>query len=324
MAPSVSGFNSLMLALAACAALLFVLLLVVLVKRTRGHGGLEPPAARPTRPAEIAPPALAADRAEPVPHYTAWRLRTREVANPSSAGGPLFRLRLIAEDAMPAWQAGAVARVYCRPAQEALGANGTANAPVGDYMIGSMHEDGAIDLVIRVRADLPSHQGGRSSWLCQGLQIDELVALAIRDNPGFAPPPDRVPLILIGNATGLAGLHAHLRARPPGTRNWLIFGDRNSANDKTLAAEIADWVATGHLERCDLVSPGEGEERRHVVDRIREASEPVLDWALAGAAIYVCGSRRMGDDVHAMLGRLLGEEVVDVMSQEGLYRRLLY
>ncbi|RYG03397.1 MAG: oxidoreductase, partial [Caulobacteraceae bacterium] len=137
-------------------------------------------------------------------------------------------------------------------------------------------------------------------------------------------PPDEIPLILIGNATGLAGLHAHIRARPAGTRNWLIFGDRNAADDKVLAAEIADWVSTGHLERCDLVFPGEGQEQRHVTDQIEDAAEPMLDWALAGAAIYICGSTRMGDDVHATLSRLLGPEVIEAMADEGLYRRSLY
>jgi sulfite reductase (NADPH) flavoprotein alpha-component len=321
-----SGFNYLMLGLAAFAALLFILLLVVLVRRTRGRGGFEPPDPRPVPPpvvpVEVAPRPVAITA--PAPPYAAWRLISRDVANPASAGGPLFRLRIVPLEGPPMWRAGAIARVYCGPAGDVLDADGVATAPSGDYMIGSVPDDGAIDLVIRVRDNPSPEEGYRSNWLCCGIEPGADVAIALRDNPDFAPPPDALPLILIGNATGLAGLHAHIRARPAGTRNWLIFGDRNSAHDKVLAAEIADWVSTGHLERCDLVFPGEGEERRHVTDQIRDASEPLLDWALAGAAIYVCGSMRMGNDVHMTLAGLLGEEVLDAMADEGLYRRSLY
>ena len=47
-------------------------------------------------------------------------------------------------------------------------------------------------------------------------------------------------------------------------------------------------------------------------------------WVLAGSAIYVCGSKRMGDDVNAALARLLGGEVLEAMAEAGLYRRSIY
>lgn len=325
-----NGFNYLLLIVAVLAALLFVLLAFLLAKRVRGQG-LEPPDPRPA-PTPAKPSATADARPAPVQPaveaerlpYTAWRLMTRAVANPDSAGGPLYRLRLEPEDALPQWQAGAVAHVYCGPADEILTAGSSATAPAGDYMIGSLPDEGAINLVVRlVPANSPA-DGPRSRWLCEQLDTGQRVALLVRDDPAFLPPPDAVPLILIGNATGLAGLHAHIKARPAGTRNWLIFGDRNSADDDVLAAEISDWVSTGHLERCDLVFPGESGEQRFVTDQIRDAQAPILDWALAGGAIYVCGSRRMGDDVHATLGELLGSDVLEAMADAGLYRRSLY
>lgn len=87
---------------------------------------------------------------------------------------------------------------------------------------------------------------------------------------------------------------------------------------------ITEWVSTGHLERCDLVFPGERKEQRRVTDQLAHAGETLLDWALAGAAIYVCGSIPTGEDVHAALTRLLGGEVLEAMPDEGLYRRSLY
>ena len=330
-----SGFNYLMLGLAAFTALLFVLLLAMIARRTQGRGGFEEPDPQPApepeplpqpRPAAVPPPASVA--VPDAPPYAAWRLLSRDLANPGSAGGPLFRLRFAPEERLPYWHAGAIARVYCGPAQEAIGPSVPAAAPAGDYMIGSLPEDGAVDLVVRLRSGAYAEEGRadegrRSHWLCEELQTGQQVALALRDDPAFGPPPDEVPLILIGNATGIAGLQAHIRARPPGTRNWLIFGDRNSANDQELAAAITEWVSTGHLERCDLVLPGEGQEQRRVTDQLADAGETLLDWALAGAAIYLCGSVPMGDDVHATLTRLLGGEVLEAMSDEGLYRRAL-
>ena len=313
-----SGFNYLMLAGAVVAVLLFVLLAFVLVSRGHGGDGFDAPDPKP------APAPLPAATAPPLPPFAPWRLVARDIANPDSAGGPLFRLKFEPEEDLPRWRAGAIATLYCGPAADVFRGEASATAPVGDYMIGSMPEEGALEIVVRLCAQQGPEQARRSRWLCQEIDTGQQVALALRDNPDFVPPPDEVPLILIGNATGLAGLQAHIKARPPGTRNWLIFGDRNSAGDKALAAEITDWVSTGHLERCDLVFPGEGREKRHVTDQIEDAKTPLLDWVLAGAAIYVCGSTLMGEDVHSAVISLLGEDVVDEMAGHGLYRQAVY
>ncbi len=316
-----NGFDTPMLASAGFAILLAILVIIALIRRARTQSTLD--AALRQASSQPANTASAPDTSTipPPPPYSVWRLVSRNIANPDSAGGPLYRLRIEPEGELPAWQAGAVARIYCGPARDALGRSRKARCPEGDYLIGSLPDDGAVDLVIRLRH---GNDDSRSHWLCEELSIGEQVALALRDDPGFGPPPDALPLILIGNATGLAGLHAHIRARPPGTRNWLIFGDRNSAEDDVLAAEIAEWVSTGHLERCDLVFPGEGAKQRRVVNQMDDAGEALLDWALAGAVIYVCGSTPMGDDVHAKLSRLLGADVLEAMAEAGLYRRSLH
>lgn len=328
----VDSFNYLMLGLAALTVLLFVAIAAGMARRTRGEG-LEPPDPRPepipaAGPAPLPParaPAHAAPASRlPFPPYAAWRLVARTLANPDSAGGPLYRLRLIPEGPMPVWQPGAVARIYCGPSQDVLGEGSRASGPEGEYMIGSLPADGAIDLVVRISTSAPPGGGQRSNWLCHVIDSGQQVALTLCDDPAFSPPRDDSPLILIGNATGIAALHAHLKARPQGTRNWLIFGDRSSADDEALAAEIAEWVATGHLERCDLVFPGEGQERRRVVDQMRDAQAPLLDWIFAGGAIYVCGSRRMGEDVTATLSALLGADTLEALADAGQYRMSVY
>lgn len=322
-----TGFNLILLIPAALAVLLFAFITFAVLKRTHGSG-LEPPDPRPAadggKPAERG---LDNVRAQPLldrDAFHSWRLTERLLANPDSAGGPLYRLRFTQDAPSSSWRAGAVARVYCGPAGNLDDPDSPADAPVGSYMIGSPAEDGMLELVVRL-VPLQAPQGGRRSrWLCESIQHGDEVRIAISDSADFLPPPADVPLILIGNATGIAGLHAQIKARPAGSRNWLIFGDRNSADDQVLAAEITQWVSTGHLERCDLVFPGDGEEQRLVTDQIEDARMTVIDWALAGCAIYVCGSSLMGDDVHATLTAILGGDVLDAMAEAGLYKQSVY
>ena len=321
-----NGFNPLLLVAAGVAVLLFLMFAAIVSRRSTGRG-LEPPDPRPDplqaapsltpSPAPVTPPA---DR----PPYGAWRLIERNLANPDSAGGPLYRLRFMPEGELLQWRPGAVARIYCGPAAEIFSPDGSGASPAGDYMIGSLPSDNTLDLMVRLAVGQAVGEQERSRWLCQGIETGQRVAIALRDDPSFQPPPDHVPMILIGNAIGIAGLMTHIKARPEGTRNWLIFGDRNCADDPILAAEVSEWVTSGHLERCDLVFPREGEEQRLVIDQIEDSRDPLLDWALAGAAIYVCGSARMGDDVDAAFARLLGPEVLVEMAQAGLYRRSIY
>ena len=322
-----SGFNYLLLIPAGFAVLLFLLLLAALARRTRNEepepadahpaANPEPSPATAASPPTVAPTGPFIER----PPFEPWRLVERLLANPDSAGGPLYRLCFAGEfGVMPQWQPGAIAHIYCGPARE----HASGPAPIGESMSGSLPSDGLLDIVVRLtRSDDPS-EGRRSRFLCEQIRPGDLVAIALRDEPGFMPPSATVPMILIGNATGIAGLHAHLRARPAGTRNWLIYGDSNSPGDRALAAEITDWVSTGHLARCDLVLPGEGQEKRLVVDQIEDAQAPLIDWMLAGSAIYVCGSKAMGDDVDAALVRLLGGEALEAMVEAGLYRRSIY
>lgn len=323
-----SDFDYLLLVPAAIAVLLAFLLAFILARRLRGEG-LEAPdprpkprAAPPAAPVPVIPVPVIPEADQPI--YGAWRLVERILANPDSAGGPLYRLCFTPEGDIPQWRPGAVARIYCGPASDVLAPEGSPACPAGEYMIGSLPTDGLLDLVIRLAIGQGVGEQPRARWLCQSLEVGQQVAIALRDQPSFLPPPESVPLILIGNAIGIGGIVAHIKARPAGTRNWLIFGDRNSAEDRMFAAEVTDWVSSGHLERCDLVFPREGETQRLVIDQIEDAREPLLDWALAGCAIYVCGSRRMGDDVHGALARLLGSEVLVAMADAGLYRRAVF
>ena len=134
-------------------------------------------------------------------------------------------------------------------------------------------------------------------------------------------------LILIGNGTGLAGLRSHLKARAAHgmQRNWLVFGERNAANDFYYRDEIEAWQNQGVLERADIVFSRDQEQRIYVQDKLREQAEQVRNWLAAGAAIYVCGSLEgMAGGVEASLTDIIGSTGVEQLIEQGRYRRDVY
>ncbi|HVK93702.1 MAG TPA: oxidoreductase, partial [Noviherbaspirillum sp.] len=127
--------------------------------------------------------------------------------------------------------------------------------------------------------------------------------------------------------TGLAGLRSHLKARANQrqTRNWLIFGERNSAHDNYFRDEIAHWHAQKVLERVDLVFSRDQAERIYVQDRLRVAADTVRAWLADGATILVCGSLDgMAPGVDATLASIIGTDALEQLLADGRYRRDVY
>jgi sulfite reductase (NADPH) flavoprotein alpha-component len=166
-----------------------------------------------------------------------------------------------------------------------------------------------------------------SGWLTAGASIGDDIAVRVRANPNFHAPQDDVPLILIGNGTGIAGLRALLKARiaQGRHRNWLIFGERNAAYDKFYGEEIGEWRARGQLQTTDLVFSRDQPERRYVQHRLLECGDELKRWVDDGAAIYVCGSLQgMAPAVDAALSQVLGAGTLEELAISGRYRRDVY
>jgi sulfite reductase (NADPH) flavoprotein alpha-component len=199
--------------------------------------------------------------------------------------------------------------------------------PHREYSIASIPSDGALHLLVRRMQREDGTPGIGSGWLTQHAPLNAEVALRIRANPGFHAPADDRPLILIGNGTGLAGLRALLKSRIKAghARNWLLFGERQSAHDFYHRGEILRWQEQGSLARLDLAWSREGHERIYVQDRLRANADAVHEWITQGAAIYVCGSLAgMAPGVDAALRDILGHQVVEELREAGRYRRDVY
>ncbi|MCF5823671.1 flavodoxin, partial [Pseudomonas syringae] len=153
------------------------------------------------------------------------------------------------------------------------------------------------------------------------------VSLRLRRNSSFHLPAAPVPLILLGNGTGLAGLRSLLKARiaQGQVRNWLLFGERNRAHDFHCGTELQGWLQAGHLTRLDLAFSRDQAEKVYVQDRLRDAADELRLWLDDGAAIYICGSLLgMAAGVDQVLNEMLGEQAVSDLIEEGRYRRDVY
>ncbi|HEY4530200.1 MAG TPA: sulfite reductase subunit alpha [Luteimonas sp.] len=215
--------------------------------------------------------------------------------------------------------------------------------PSREYSIASIPQEGTLRLLLRRMLRPDGTPGVGSGWLCDHAPLHGGIDLRIRANPGFHGPPPGVPMILIGNGTGIAGLRAHLaeRATQGGTRSWLLFGERHADRDFHLREDILQWLSYGGLERLDLAFSrgvdGAGVpqaalstdraavHRGYVQDALRDQSARLCAWVDAGAALLVCGSLQgMAPGVDAVLRDVLGSGRVDDLLASGRYRRDVY
>jgi sulfite reductase (NADPH) flavoprotein alpha-component len=199
--------------------------------------------------------------------------------------------------------------------------------PHREYSIASLPADGGVHLLVREARRTDGRPGLGSGWLTRHAEMGSAIDLRIRPNPAFRLPADDRPMLLIGNGTGLAGLRALIKARVQRghSRNWLLFGERQSAVDAFHADELLDWQRRGLL-RLDRCWSRDGETPRYVQDLLHAHAAEVHAWIEAhGSAIYVCGSLNgMAGGVDAALRSIVGDQVVERLREQGGYRRDVY
>lgn len=268
------------------------------------------------------------------PGYQDWILTERELLNPGSLGGPVYRIACIplknASGADYAWQAGDIAEIGPDYPPGTNPVNNMAERPAlphREYSISSLPADGKLELLVRQMHRPDGSLGIGSGWLTAYAEIGQSIKLRIRENRNFHTPAQDCPLILIGNGTGLAGLRAHIKARADygHLHNWLFFGERNEAYDFFHREEIMAWQVNGVLNKVNLCFSRDQSERRYVQHALQEQQADIRTWVEQGAAILVCGSLQgMAEDVHQTLSNLLGLDKLERMAELGLYRRDVY
>jgi len=198
--------------------------------------------------------------------------------------------------------------------------------PHREYSIASLPDRGHMELLVRKAVKDDGSLGLGSGWLTEGCLTGGVVKLRLRPNPNFHPPSDG-PQLLIGAGTGMAGLRAHLfyRQRKNLAEAWLLFGERGQAADLYYGDDIGAWQADGTLSRADLVFSRDTVPKRYVQHLVADQGGEIGRWVRErGASILVCGGLEMAAGVQEALIAILGEEKLDTMTQDGLYRRDIY
>lgn len=260
--------------------------------------------------------------------YHRWHLRERYVVNPGSPGESLYWIRLHPDkETSEPWQAGDIAEVIpCYPEEDGSPKQALPAPAARAYSIASIPEDGSLDLLVRQQRNPDGSFGLASGWLTHYLKSGDDVTLRIRANPLFKGPKEDVPLILIGNGSGFAGLRAilHEREKLGLSQNWLFFGERSPDKDRIFNKEIATWQHSGHLQKVDLAFSRCPRNPRYVQDALKTADD-LRAWVDKGAVLMVCGSLKgMAEGVDDALRATLGEKQLEQLSLAGRYKRDVY
>jgi len=196
-----------------------------------------------------------------------------------------------------------------------------------EYSIASIAADGVLELIVRQELHPNGSLGIGSGWLTEHVPVGGHISLRVRRNSGFHLPNEAVPMILLGNGTGLAGLRSLLKARIADgqQRHWLLFGERNREHDFLCRAELEEWLINGDLARLDLAFSRDQAEKIYVQDRLRESAGELKKWLADGAVIYICGSLQgMASGVDQVLNEVLGADEIERLIEQGRYRRDVY
>ena len=203
--------------------------------------------------------------------------------------------------------------------------------PHREYSIASLADCGRMELLVRKAVKDDGSLGLGSGWLTHDCVLGGVVKLRLRPNPNFHPPVPHengdAPQILIGAGTGFAGLRAHLlyRQQKKLGDGWLLFGERGQASDLYYGDDLKAWQADGTLARTDLVFSRDTAAKRYVQHLVAEQGDDIGRWVQGrGASILVCGGLDMAAGVQEALVAILGDEKLDQMTQDGLYRRDIY
>lgn len=194
---------------------------------------------------------------------------------------------------------------------------------------GKMHPDTVHLTVASVRYESydRQHKGVCSTFLADLVDDETEVRVFFTPNKVFRVPDDNsLPMIMVGPGTGIAPFRAFLQEREhrnaPG-KNWLFFGDRNSATDFIYREELEVMQNKGLLTRLDLAFSRDQKEKVYVQDRMRENGAELFTWLEQGGYFFVCGDAyHMAKDVDKALhdviaehGKLSEQQAVDYVNQ---------
>jgi sulfite reductase (NADPH) flavoprotein alpha-component len=207
------------------------------------------------------------------------------------------------------------------------------------YSISSSLEsvDGEVHLAVardKFTIDEELKHGLCSDHLCS-LKAGSEIDFYIHHNDQFRLPEDDKDVIMIGPGTGIAPFRAFLSERESAGasgRNWLFFGDQHFTTDFLYQTELQQWIEGGVLHSLDVAFSRDQEEKIYVQDKIRQRAEEFFQWLERGATLYICGAKKMGEDVEKTIIDLINksgagedaETFLNALKSEGRFLKDVY
>lgn len=161
---------------------------------------------------------------------------------------------------------------------------------------------------------------GIASQYLLSLQPGDTLRVYPHRNARFHLPdePD-VPVILIGEGTGIAPYRAflqRLRTTQPERKCWMVFSETSFEDDFLYQLDLQQAINEGILDELDTVfyqqQPG-----RHLADPLVENIDRLTAWLNENAHIYLCGDK----DVLAKCEATL-EQKLDELQSKGFWKQL--
>ncbi len=173
-----------------------------------------------------------------------------------------------------------------------------------------------------------------SDHLCS-LNAGDKIDFYIHHNDQFRLPGDDQDVIMIGPGTGIAPFRAFLSERESAGasgRNWLFYGDQHFTSDFLYQTELQQWMESGVLNELDVAFSRDQPEKIYVQDKIRQRAAAFFQWLENGATLYVCGAKRMSDDVEKTIRELIektgikenADTYLDELKSAGRYLKDVY
>jgi sulfite reductase (NADPH) flavoprotein alpha-component len=173
-----------------------------------------------------------------------------------------------------------------------------------------------------------------SDHLCS-LQAGAKIDFYIHHNDQFRLPDDDKDVIMIGPGTGIAPFRAFLSERESAGargRNWLFYGDQHFTSDFLYQTELQQWMDNGVLHELDVAFSRDQSGKIYVQDKIRQRAADFFQWLENGATLYVCGAKKMSEDVEKTILELVkksglqedAETYLNELKTSGRYLKDVY
>ena len=164
--------------------------------------------------------------------------------------------------------------------------------------------------IVRYETCGRKRKGLCSTFLADRVSADGIIPLFIQPSHGFKLPRDpATPIIMAGPGTGIAPFRAFLHERKAvgaTGKNWLFFGDQQSACDFLYRDELKAFQRDGFLSRLDLAFSRDQPEKVYVQNRMLANATELFRWLEDGAHFYVCGdAKRVAKDADAALHNII-------------------